>query len=242
MTNTYLLVHGAWMGAWVWDEVARGLRSQGHGVLTVELPAHGADTTPVPEATFEAYVAKVEAALDCAAGRVILVGHSMAGMVVSQVAENRGDRISKLVYLAAYLPQDGQKLLDLALTDSDSQSGQNLKIDEQNGVADIPIDRLTECFLADGSPAAIESLKAHYRPEPLAGFVAPVHLTHAWSAVRKVYLFTRSDRAISHGLQQRMTDGVQLESTHTFETSHSPFLSAHTEVVSVLASLAAAGR
>jgi pimeloyl-ACP methyl ester carboxylesterase len=236
--KTYVLVHGAWMGAWVWQDVANGLKAQGATVAVVELPAHGADTSALPQANLSAYVQRVNAAIDSASGPVILVGHSMGGMVVTQAAEERVDRIQMLVYLAAYLPKNGQKLLDLALTDADSHSGRVLQVDEQSGLANIPADALQDCFLADGSAAAVEALKAYYRPEPLAGFIAPVQTTpERWGSVKKAYFYTQQDHAISYPLQQRMSEGIAFALTHTFDSSHSPFLSRPAEVVAALASL-----
>ena len=233
--KSYVLVHGAWMGAWAWDRVAAGLRANGSDVVAVELPGHGADETPLAGATLEAYVAKVEAAVRAAGRPVVLVGHSMAGMVVTQVAENQPDAIERLVYLAAYLPKDGQKLLDLALTDADSLSGRNAKIDEKNGIAEIPPDCLAADFLADGSTEAIATLLARYRAEPLAGFVAPVKTTAArWGRVPKVYIHTKQDKAVSFALQQRMTADVTFVSTVTLDTSHAPFLSQPALVVETL--------
>jgi pimeloyl-ACP methyl ester carboxylesterase len=236
--KTYLLVHGAWMGAWVWEAVAQGLRKTGATVDVIELPAHGSDKTPVSGATLATYVAKVDAAIDNSRGKVVLVGHSMAGMIITQAVEDRPEQIDKLVYLAAYLPQNGQKLLDLAMTDSDSHAGKSLKVDEKSGIIDVPLDQLADCFLADGSPAAVAALKAHYRPEPLAGFVMPVITTgERWGPVAKVYFYTEQDRAVSYALQRRMTNGVKLAGTWTFASSHSPFLSQPDELVDALSRL-----
>ncbi|HTB72406.1 MAG TPA: alpha/beta fold hydrolase [Polyangiaceae bacterium] len=236
--KTFVLVHGSWMGAWCWDEVAAGLRAKGVTVVTVELPAHGSDTTPLPGATLDAYVAKVSDAVDATEGPVILVGHSMAGMVVTQVAENKTDKIAKLVYVAAYLPKDGEALLDLAMTDTDSHSGMNVTIDMADGLAKIPEDDLKDDFLADGSPAELATLQAHYRDEPLAPFVTPVHTTVAnWGRLPKVYVYTKDDHAVSYTLQQRMTAGVTFVSTATLDTSHAPFLSQPGLVTSTLLAL-----
>lgn len=233
--KTYVLVHGSWMGAWCWDDVVAGLREGGATVVTVELPAHGGDTTPIEEATLDAYVAKVGAAVDAADTPVVLVGHSMAGMVVTQVAENMADKVTTLVYLAAYLPKDGEKLLDLALTDMDSHAGKDLVIDEKKGIASIPKDALQDDFLADGSPADLARLQTNYRDEPLAPLATPVHTTAAsWGRVPKVYIYTKQDHAISYALQQRMTDQQSFVSTAVIDTSHSPFLSQPKLVTSTL--------
>jgi pimeloyl-ACP methyl ester carboxylesterase len=235
---TYVLVHGAWMGAWAWDGVAPGLRAAGANVVVVELPAHGADMTPLSGATFASYVAAVSSAIDSTSGPVTLVGHSLAGMVITQVAENMPDRVAKLVYLAAYLPQDGQALFDLAKTDTDSHLLANADFDVTTGLASIPTADLQDDFLADGTAAEVAELQAHYRSEPLAPLVTPVHTTAAnWGHVPKVYLYTEQDHAVSYALQQRMTAGVRLSATRMFDTSHSPFLSNPAEVVSTLSSL-----
>lgn len=233
--KSYLLVHGAWMGAWCWNAVAHGLRSGGATVATVELPAHGDDQTSLPEATLDAYVAKVRAAVAAAPLPVTLVGHSMGGVVVTQVAETSGDEIAKVVYLGAYMPQDGQSLFDLASTDAGSHLGPVLQVDQTNGVAKIPPEDLADIFIADGTTEEVASVTSHYRDEPLAPFVTPVHTTAAgWGAVAKAYIFTKADHAVSYALQQSMTSGVPLAATATIETSHSPFLSQPALVVSTL--------
>ncbi len=236
--KTFVLVHGAWMGAWAWAHVAAGLCARQAKVVVVELPAHGDDATPLEAANLPAYVERVTAAVDAEPDAVTLVGHSMAGMIVTQVAQDRPEKIARLVYLAAYLPASGQKLLDLAMTDADSHSGRALQVDERGGRADIPLAALADCFAADGDPETIALLTKHYRPEPLAGFVGTVTTTaEAWGRVAKSYFFTRDDRAVSYALQQRMTKGVALASSVTFATGHAPFLTRPGEVIEALVGL-----
>jgi pimeloyl-ACP methyl ester carboxylesterase len=233
--KSYVLVHGAWMGAWCWDDVATGLRAGGDTVATVELPAHGADQTPVSDATLDAYVATVAAAIDAAPQPVILVGHSMGGVVVTEVAETDGAKIDRLVYIGAYMPKDGQTLNDLASSDADSHLGPVLQIDQVNGVAHIPSEDLADIFIADGTSSEIASVVSNYRDEPLVPFLTPVHTTAAgWGAVSKAYVYTKEDHAVSLSLQQTMTADVTLAATATLDTSHAPFLSRPEMVISTL--------
>ena len=233
--RSYLLVHGAWMGAWCWEQVAAGLRARGATITTVGLPAHGANQTPLPGATLDAYVAKVRAAVDAAPQPVILVGHSMGGMVVTGVAEVDGPKLAKVIYLGAYLPQDGQSLFDLASSDAASHLGPVLQVDQASGLARLPAEDLQDLFIADGTADEAASVVAHYRDEPLAPFVTPVHTTAAgWGAVPKAYIYTQDDHAVSFALQQAMTAGVTMAATATIPTSHAPFLSDPALVVSTL--------
>lgn len=85
--STYVLVHGAWHGAWCWKYVIPILENEGHNVIALDLPGHGEDKTPIPEITFDAYAKRVCKILDEQSEPVVLVGHSMGGAVISQVAE-----------------------------------------------------------------------------------------------------------------------------------------------------------
>jgi pimeloyl-ACP methyl ester carboxylesterase len=219
------------MGAWVWDGVASQLRSNGANVSVVELPSHGADTTPVSGATLDAYVSSVTHAIDAMGSKVVLVGHSMGGVVVTQAAEQSSEKISKLVYLGAYVPEDGQSLIGLASMDRASHLGPVLKIDPNTGTASVPQEKLQDIFCADCSASELSMLAGHYRDEPIAPFMTPVHVTSArWGSVPKAYVYTEQDNAISLSFQQTMTSSVVLEAHTQLETSHSPFLS-HPELV-----------
>jgi pimeloyl-ACP methyl ester carboxylesterase len=107
-----VLVHGAFSGAWCWEPVLPCLRAAGHTAQTVELPGSGEDRTPVAEVTLEAYAARVGDALGEGAPAVP-VGHSMGGIVITQAAAPYPDRVAALVYVTAFLPGDGQSLMDL---------------------------------------------------------------------------------------------------------------------------------
>ena len=232
---SYVLVHGAWMGAWSWDAVAAGLRARGATVTVVELPAHGADESPRTSATLDAYVNKVDAAIDASAMPVILVGHSMGGVVITQAAETRPDKIAHLVYLTAFVPKDGESLLGLASTDAESKSGKHLKVDMTGGTADIPKDTLVADFCADCSPAAATKLLEHYKVEPLGPLAAPVHTTASgWGRVPKTYVYATLDQAISYGFQQKMTATVTFTWTSKLETSHAAMLAQPDKVVDAL--------
>jgi pimeloyl-ACP methyl ester carboxylesterase len=230
-----VLVHGAWMGAWALDPVADQLREQGQKVSLVELPAHGQDQTPVSGATLDAYVDEVGQAVDAEGQPVVLVGHSMAGMVISQYAERAPQKVKLLLYLAAYLPADGQSLQDLAYTDADSHLGPALVVDAQNGTGAIPQDKLQDVFCADCGSTEMTGIQSNYRDEPLAPLGTPVQLSAAgWGSVPKAYVFTTGDHAVSYGLQQTMASKVALAGSETLDTSHSPFLSAPRDVTTAL--------
>jgi pimeloyl-ACP methyl ester carboxylesterase len=231
----FVLVHGAFMAAWGWNSVVAGLQAQGAKVTVVELPAHGADTTPLSGATLDTYVAKVGSAIDATGDSVVLVGHSMGGVVITSVAEKMPSKIAKLVYLVGFVPKDGETLQAVATGDKESHLVKNLTIDEKAGVGKLPTDKLQDIFCADCAAPEAAALVSHYRDEPLAPFPVPVHTTAAnWGRVPKYYIYTKLDHSITYPWQQSMTAGVTFQATTILETGHAPFLSKPDAVVKAL--------
>lgn len=223
--QTYVLIHGAWQASYVWDVASADLLHKGHKVIAVELPGHGNDMTPPQNLTLDVYRDKVIEALSKVAGEVILVGHSMGGMVITHVAEKFPSKISKLVYLGAFLPASGQALSDLAFSDPDSKLGPSLIPSADQLTIDVARDRLTDLFIKDGSLVERERVLANYRAEPAIPFINKVALTKdGFGAVEKVYIKTLNDVVISPRLQDRMIAGTDIKTVYQLHTSHSPFL------------------
>jgi pimeloyl-ACP methyl ester carboxylesterase len=112
--KTFVLVHGAWHGAWCWSRVAPMLRAQGHDVFTPTLTGLG-DRAHLgrPDTDLDTHIKDVVATMETEGLlAVVLIGHSYAGMVVSGVADRVPSRISRMVYLDAYVVENGKSLVD----------------------------------------------------------------------------------------------------------------------------------
>ena len=131
--STLVLVHGAFHGAWCWDKVTSLLEQGGHEVVALDLPGHGEDQTPAVEVTLEAYADLVVQALDALPAPVVLVGHSLSGTVISQVAERRPEKIDKLVYLCALLLPSGKSAIEASQEDGDSVILKNATVEPDQG-------------------------------------------------------------------------------------------------------------
>ncbi|HEY9048433.1 MAG TPA: alpha/beta fold hydrolase [Ohtaekwangia sp.] len=223
--NTYVLVHGAWQAPYVWDAVRDDLEKKGQKVIIVELPGHGKDQTPTHTLSLDVYRDKVIESMSGVEGKVILVGHSMGGMVITHVAENAPGKISKLVYVGAFLPASGQALTDLAYSDPDSKLGPNLVPSADQLTLDVKKEQLTSLFINDGTEAVKNLVVTNYRAEPAIPFTNKVTLTKEnFGAVDKVYIKTLQDVVISPGLQGRMIAAAGIKTVLEVNTSHSPFL------------------
>lgn len=111
---TYVLCHGGWSGGWQWQEVASMLRAAGHNVYTPTFTGLGERAhLSTPNIDLHTYIQDIEMVLKYEAlSEVILLGYSISGPVISGVAETMPERISHLVYLDAYVLDDGQSVAD----------------------------------------------------------------------------------------------------------------------------------
>lgn len=114
MAATYVLVHGGGHGGWCYQHVARLLRAQGHEVYTPTLTGLGERAHLLsPAVDLELHITDIVKMLEFEdLQRIILVGHSYGGMVITGVADRATDRIGHLVYLDAAWPKNGQSLVD----------------------------------------------------------------------------------------------------------------------------------
>ncbi|MBI4305338.1 MAG: alpha/beta hydrolase, partial [Chloroflexi bacterium] len=109
----YVLIHGAARGAWLWDKVAPILEERNLKAYALDLPGHGNRQAERAGVTMQTYVDDVKSFIVQRDLRgVVLVGHSMSGVVISKLAERIPDRISHLVYLAAIALKDGEAIVD----------------------------------------------------------------------------------------------------------------------------------
>ncbi|MCZ7456384.1 alpha/beta fold hydrolase [Streptomyces sp. WMMC940] len=106
----FVLVAGAWLGAWAWDDVVPELREGGHGVRPVTLSGL-AEMSGVP-AGQQTHVQDVVDAIERYDLRdVVLVGHSYSGIPVGQAAERIGDRLRRVVFVDSNVPADGESFV-----------------------------------------------------------------------------------------------------------------------------------
>jgi pimeloyl-ACP methyl ester carboxylesterase len=104
--TTFVLVHGAWHGAWSWELLTPELERRGHRTIAVDLPCDD------PAATFEDYADVVCDVIPVGAGDAVLVGHSLGGHAVARAAARR--RVARVVYVCGLVPDVGRSLLDQA--------------------------------------------------------------------------------------------------------------------------------
>jgi pimeloyl-ACP methyl ester carboxylesterase len=236
-SKTYVLVHGAWQAAYSWKQVKAELEQRGNKVIAVELPGHGEDGTDPSGIHMENYKAKVVAAIQAEPGKVVLVGHSMGGMVISITAEAIPAKIERLIYVGAFVPKDKQSLLDVSGSDKESLLGPQLDLQGLFlGVKDVSL--VPKLFADDATDAIKQELSSKYRPDPFLPFNDHVTLTdQAFGSVTKSYIRTTKDLAVGMTLQNQMIKDAKITDVHDIASSHCPHLSKPKELTDLLLSI-----
>jgi pimeloyl-ACP methyl ester carboxylesterase len=236
--STYVLIHGAWHGGWCWQKTVSSLRQTGHVAIAPDLPGHGEDRTPILEITLQRYVERVCDIVNAQGEPVTLVGHSMAGAIITQAAELCPNKIETLVYLCAFLLRNGESLVDWHQRDTESLLHTNRIVSEDRSYSTIREDSLKTVFYEDCSDEDVAQAKALLRPQASAPSRTPVSTTEEnFGRVPRVYIETLRDKAISPFLQRRMYTSLPCQKVIAMDTSHSPFFSAAPTLVAHLTSL-----
>ncbi len=182
--STFVLVHGAWHGGWCWQRVADRLRAKGHAVLAPTLPglaerAHEMSRDIDLDTHVDDLVATIERA---GLQDIVLCGHSYGGWVISGAVERVLPRVRSLVYLDAFVPEDGQRGLDLTLPELREIT---LKLLEQGAVSRPPPS--AEWFgVNEADRAWVDRMTT---PQPIGIALQPIRLTGARERVpRKSYV------------------------------------------------------
>jgi pimeloyl-ACP methyl ester carboxylesterase len=201
-----VLVHGAWHGAWCWDPVVEELQRRGVAVDAVELPLTG----------FADDISVAKDAAEAMGPDTILVGHSYAGLVISEAALGVPS-VRRLIYLAAMMCEAGEDSSDV-LARYDSPLLASVTVTET--AVDVDPARARELFYGDSDEEKAEELIAKFRPMPLE-LMVPV-TEPAWKSVPSTYVVCTNDRAIPTEAQRWMAS--RADEVVEIHTDHSPFV------------------
>src|SRR5229473_1138128 len=115
MAETFVLVHGAWHGAWCWGAVINQLEKLGATASAVDLPGHGMYRADRSKITLQSYIDSVAQFIELRDLKsVVLAGHSLSGLTIPGVAAKIPARIKRVVWVTAMVALDGQPIVDPA--------------------------------------------------------------------------------------------------------------------------------
>lgn len=232
--QTFILIHGAWHASWCWKPIAKELILKGHKVFMPDLPGHGLKSHRSSSIGLADYVNSVVQLIQHQQEQVILVGHSMAGLVISEVAEIIPDAIRELVFVAGYVPQDQKSLFSLAQESESNNLTPFLIIDEQLQEIRLQfspdlIDVFFNCCSREDAQKAVSQLQA----QPIRPFTETVHIGEKYTRIPKRSLVCRYDNALLLSDQLRMSR-VVTDNIIYLDADHAAYYSGVKQIVDEL--------
>jgi pimeloyl-ACP methyl ester carboxylesterase len=199
MSETFVLVTGAWHGGWAWRPVAERLRRAGHRVLTPTLPGLHDGDDPTKHSLHDVADFVVDMVDRADLHDVTLVGHSWGGYVISPASKRLASRLRTLVYWSAFVPAEGQSLYEEVpphyqeLFDAQAAASGNHSVT-------LPFEVWQSAFIQDAGEDVQRLLHGLLVPQPMQYFTAPVDpVDPATLGVPVAYLLGSDDVALPPG-------------------------------------------
>jgi pimeloyl-ACP methyl ester carboxylesterase len=225
---TYVLVHGAYQGGWIWKPVVDRLRSAGHKVYAPSLDGcaerHHLVRPGITAATHGQEIAQLMFYEDLEG--VVLVGTSSGGMVICKAAELARDRIRHLAFVDALSLMSGERVGDIV---------KRVSANETTAITTGPSRHDVETRLfGDLEPTLRAWALARYTPHPVAALEAPVELGNFWSQAWPTTVIRCRRAANPPEAHQRRTAERLKAAWHELDTGHYPMLSQPEELTRLL--------
>jgi pimeloyl-ACP methyl ester carboxylesterase len=234
MAATFLVCHGAWSAGWAWKKMHPLMAAAGHRLVTPTYTGLGErDHLANPSIDLETHIQDVLNVIKYEDLReIVLIGHSYGGMVATGVADRARDRIVQLIYLDAFVPDDGQSLLDL--NEPGRQRMQEIaKSGDGWRVPPSPIP-------ADTSQADVEWLAARRVDMPIKCFEMKLQLSGGDRTLPRSYIYaTRITPADTFGPFARRAKTEAGWRYYEIDASHAPNVTAPEALMALLAKIVA---
>ena len=224
--STFVLVHGAWHGAWCWERLVPELARRDHGAIAVDLPA--SDGT----ATFDTYARAVHDAIPSGLDDVVLVGHSLGAMTIPLVARDRGVRA--VVFLCGVVPKIGGFPWEEDVV-MDPPGAYEPLVKHDDGSTTWPsVEAATNAMYQDCSAEDAAWAFEHLRAQNSSGLWASPYPLEAWPDVKMASVFATEDRALNPDWSRFVARNRLNVDPIELPGSHSPFISRPADLADAL--------
>lgn len=238
--STVIFVHGAWHGSWFFNSVMDKFSKIDLNVIALDLPGHGKNKKDLDlrEINLETYIDYVKEIINKEAtkkSKVILVGFSMGGIVISQVAEDLGvNKISKLIYVSGFIPDKNGSLAEEERKTGHPSVSLKMTVNESDSSVSIKDkDAIRHLFYNCCSDEDVEFAISNFQEQPLRPFLDKVNLGDNFHSIPKVYVKCPKDNAI-HVKDQECMIAENNCKVVEIDTDHSPFFSKPNELVEAI--------
>jgi pimeloyl-ACP methyl ester carboxylesterase len=226
--TTFVVAHGAWSSAWAWKKMRPLLTARGHRLVTPSYTGLGERVHLAnPGIDLDTHITDVVNALFYEDLRdVTLIGHSYGGIVATGVADRARDRITRLIYLDAFVADDGQSLVDLT-----GQGAAEARANAVDGWLVRP-----NPLPPDTSPEDVAWIMPRRLHQPLGTLVQPLKLTQGPLTLPRHYILCTKSDAFRRYADKGKAEGWAV---YELDASHSPAVTAPDALAVLLESIVA---
>lgn len=234
----FVLVHGTWVGGWIWRDVAERMRAKGHLVFTPTMTGLGERAhLAAPQTNLDTHIEDIAAVIECERlDDVVLVGTSYAGLVISGVADRMSQTVASLIYLNAALPANGKCMLDTV--NAERRAALQKLADDEGGGYMVSSKLVLDTGIED--EAAEKIFLSRTSAHPLPSLLQPIRLTGRYKDVKnKAYVL--ATKKISHHFKEYSEWAKQQPdwTAHEIATHHYPMVTAPDLTAELLTRIAA---
>jgi pimeloyl-ACP methyl ester carboxylesterase len=229
MGKTFLVCHGAWGAGWAWKKMHPLMQAAGHRLVTPTYTGLGERVHLAnPSIDLETHIRDILNVIQYEDLRdIVLIGHSYGGMVATGVADRARDRIAQLIYLDAFVPGDGQSLLDLN-EPARQRMQESAKAGDGWRVPPLPTP-------PDTASADLEWLSERRVDMPIKCFETKLKLRHGEPSLPRSYIYaTRISPADTFGQFAKRTRSEPGWNYYEIDASHSPAVTAPETLMALL--------
>ncbi len=235
--SIYILLHGAWHASWCWKYITPLLQQAGHQVIEHDFAGHGNNPCDFSRISLKTYTKELMTLITAQKQPVILVAHSFAGVMASQIAESIPHLIQKIIYIAAFVPENKSSLM-LEAKNGTTNTHTFLKADVSKNqmVFDLSQPELVrEVFFHRCSDEDFNFALTHLQIEPLLPMNQTIKLSaDNFGRVAKQYIACTEDKGIDIHNQLRMAHNAKIQNIVKLPTDHSPFFSMPHELLKIM--------
>jgi len=230
--STFLVAHGAWAAGWAWKKMPPLMNAMGHRFITPTYTGLGERVhLSDPSINLDTHIQDIIGVIEYEDLQdFILLGHSYGGMVATGVADRKADRISRLIYLDAFVPRDGQCLFDLVSPENRERS---IKLAASQG----------EGWLVPPNPMPADTPEQDRRwadpkrvPLPIMTVQQPLRLSHDPLPVPISYIYCTRDNTFEPFALRAQKEGWDY---HELDSSHNPHITIPSDLAVLLDRIAA---
>jgi len=231
-----ILIHCAWGQAKIWGQVPDLLRAAGHSVEVPDLPGHGTSPVAPQDVGLNDYAKAIIQQIGNGPP-AILIGHSLGGMAISAAAEAAPDAVAHLIYVAGFLPSDGNSLISLKKREGETIAPMVLK-GPAPGSTQLDLKMAAGFLFQNAPPDQARAALALLGPQSNRAQTDPLRVTdRGLGACSKSYVVCTQDRTIGPDLQRTMAQEAGDVHIAELKADHTPQISAPQALSAVLLAL-----